>query len=285
MSREAMEAVQDHSQVDDFIGHRVLMAIARFIPADGSEGWAPYRTLAEIAKCDKDTVGSWVSNLEAAGEISTRKVGQGRGTKIYYKLHLPFDQPSHQGVIGDNTHNNVPANQTSDGTLLEKELRDIKKLLSQQTELLSRLLSQNVPTVQTDSGTETIEPTETNNSEPTVQKPPQAEINKAKSELERYFAMKTQLPVPARATKKQKAAAAVRWWNPIVELWELCQYDTAQAKRLIDASLVKMAGLTFDSPESILKTARATYAEARRQGVQVQSGGAMNGSLNGLRGV
>lgn len=151
MSREAMEAVQDHSSIKDYTGFSVLLAIARFIPADGSEGWASYRTLADVAKCDKDTVGSWVGNLEEAGEIVTRKVGKGRGTKIYYKLLLPFDQPSHQGIIGDNRQNNVPINQTGDGTLLEKELRDIKNLLSQQTELLSQLLSQNVPTVQTDS--------------------------------------------------------------------------------------------------------------------------------------
>ena len=156
-----MEAVQDHSTIDDYIGGRVLMAIARFIPADGSEGWVSYRVLADIAKCDKDTVGTWVANIEKMGEISTRKVGKGRGTKIYYTLNLPFDKPKHKGDDRDNTKNNVPTHQTSDGTIEKELLEKLLSQLSQNNELLSQLLSQNVPTHQTSDGTETNKPLET----------------------------------------------------------------------------------------------------------------------------
>src|SRR5690554_4741639 len=100
MSREAIEAVQDHSTIKDPTGAMVFLAIARFVGPNGEPGWAGYRTLAEVARCDKDTVARWVSILEESGELSTRKEGKGRGTKIYYTINLPFDQPKH-GAAGN----------------------------------------------------------------------------------------------------------------------------------------------------------------------------------------
>ena len=72
MSREAFEAVQDHSKADHY-GRNVLYAIARFTPATGGEVWVTLRTLADLSGCDKDTVSSRVVWLEDNGELRTRK--------------------------------------------------------------------------------------------------------------------------------------------------------------------------------------------------------------------
>ena len=158
-----MEAVQDHTTITDPMGRNVLTAVARFIPANGSEGWASYRTIAEVAGCDKDTAARWIGIIEDKyREIETRKEGSGRGTKIYYRLLLPLDSPKHGAVIGDNNGRIVP---TMTGTisngdniaLLSQQVSLLSQqieLLSQRLELLSPLLSQNVPTM---TGTETIE--------------------------------------------------------------------------------------------------------------------------------
>lgn len=165
MSREAMEAVQDHTTIDDATGRNIFVAIARFIPADGGEGWASYRTIADVAGCDKDTVGRWVELIESAGELSTRKTGKGRGTKIYYSITLPFDQPKHGAVVGDNSKitsrtdgdNNNGDNKDELSQQVQLLSQQIE-LLSQQVQLLSQRMSQNVPTM---TGTETNKPLET----------------------------------------------------------------------------------------------------------------------------
>lgn len=160
MSREAVEAVQDHSAVEDAVGRNIFQAIARFVPPDGSGGWASYRTIADVARCDKDTVMRWVGILEEMGEIGTRKTGRGRGTRIYYTIHLPFDEPRHGGAgVGDNIKRLSPSGGDNNGgdiiEVLSQRIEVLSQqveLLSQQLEVLSPLLSQNVPTKM---GTET----------------------------------------------------------------------------------------------------------------------------------
>ena len=151
MSREAMEAVQDHSQIKDHLGRSVFIAIARFVPPDGSEGYASVRTIADVAGCDKDTVSRWVQALEEAGELKTRKTGQGRGQRVYYTILLPFDKPKHGAIIyGDNNQNNVPTgsgdgdnNQinvpTKMGTIIKELMAQNEKLMAQNAKLLSLL--------------------------------------------------------------------------------------------------------------------------------------------------
>lgn len=154
MSREAMEAVQDHSTISDPTGIAVFVAIARFVGPDGQPGWASYRTLAEVAHCDKDTVGRWVGILEETGELSVRKEGRGRGTRMYYTINLPFDEPKHGGAgRGDNQAKMSPPerddNSGDNVAVLSQQIELLSQqieLLSQRLESLSPTMSQNVPT-------------------------------------------------------------------------------------------------------------------------------------------
>lgn len=154
MSREAIEAVQDHSTVSDPVGLTVFIAIARFVGPAGEPGWASYRTLADVAHCDKDTVARWVGVLEELGELSVRKEGAGRGTRMYYTINLPFDKPKHGGAgAGDNRKRlSLSGGDNNAGTLVAELSQQIAELsqqiavLSQQIELLSPSPSQNVPT-------------------------------------------------------------------------------------------------------------------------------------------
>lgn len=272
--RHIRELQKRKGEFSDRLNYDIMCVIATDTGRDNSPAKTSHRGIALRAGCHYNTVGKRLKQLVDGGWIDVVK----EGGYEYYPITFECGEPE-----ATDTKQDCHTPYDNDSELSQR--------VSHLEEKLSQALSQIEQIIVTISSTEnmTKESKESKESKdtsaPTVQKPPQDEINKAKAELERYFAIKTQLPVPPRATKKQKAAAAVRWWNPITELWEMCRYDTAETKRLIDAALLKMAGLTFDSPESILKTARATYAEAKRNGMQIQSSGNMNGSLNGLRGV
>ncbi len=85
----------------------------------------------------------------------------------------------------------------------------------------------------------------------------------AVAELEKKFSALSRLPVPIRQTDKQKKAAASLWWNPLGEIWELCDQDVGRAYTLIEKTYRQMhhEKLTISDPNSILKTARALNAQ------------------------
>ena len=87
--------------------------------------------------------------------------------------------------------------------------------------------------------------------------------NKVREALEIKFSTVTGLQRPKTSTQSQKKSAGSLWWNPLREIAELCEWDTARAIKLIDASVDKLkgGGLTIASPKSILNTARAFVAD------------------------
>ena len=90
--------------------------------------------------------------------------------------------------------------------------------------------------------------------------------NKNRKILQDYFIEKTGLPSPKYKTQTQVKAAQRLWWSPIDEFFELADEDAESGKRLIDTALVKLDGVTISDPNSILKTVRSVYAEAKRHG-------------------
>lgn len=92
MSREAFESVQDYSKADHY-GRNVMYAIARFVPPTGGEVQVTARRLAELSGCDEDTVRNRVAWLVSNDELTVRKEGAGRGTRIFYTLKLPMRCP------------------------------------------------------------------------------------------------------------------------------------------------------------------------------------------------
>ena len=120
-------------------------------------------------------------------------------------------------------------------------------------------------------------------SEPEVQKkelrvsssrsrPAKAEQDVAMGFLEKQFSIKTQLPLPQRRTEPQRKAAAIRWWNPLREMLDLCEWNTERAERLLSAALreADKNGMNVSAPESLLKTAQSLFARAKRNGSVVE---------------
>ena len=96
--------------------------------------------------------------------------------------------------------------------------------------------------------------------------------NAAKAALEEHFCSETKLPQPNPRTKAQGKEYGHRWGNPLLEIYDLSGGDLSVAKDLISGAVERMNGLTFDSPQSILKTARSFHAERLRGGPQARDG-------------
>lgn len=105
-------------------------------------------------------------------------------------------------------------------------------------------------------------------SEDAPPKKPRQETKRVKNRkiLQAHFIAETGLPPPKVKTDAQAKAAQRLWWGPIDEVFELSGEDAESGKRLIDASIERLNGVTVSDPNSIIKTVRSIYAEAKRQG-------------------
>ena len=92
--------------------------------------------------------------------------------------------------------------------------------------------------------------------------------NRVREALEIKFSTVTGLKRPKTSTQSQKKSAGSLWWNPLREIAELCEWDTARAISLIDTTVDKLkdGGMTISSPKSILNTARALTANGNASG-------------------
>lgn len=76
--------------------------------------------------------------------------------------------------------------------------------------------------------------------------------NHIKAELEKTFSSCSGLPIPKRKTAKQCKAAAVRWWNPLMEMFELTgDLDTTKYYITTVVQQMRQDGLTVSAPQSI----------------------------------
>jgi hypothetical protein len=96
--------------------------------------------------------------------------------------------------------------------------------------------------------------------------------NAVKAELEKHFCLATKLPQPNPRTKAQGREYGRRWGNPLLEIFDIAGGDLSAAKALISNAVERMDGLTFDAPQSILKTARSVHAESLRGNPQPRAG-------------
>lgn len=101
------------------------------------------------------------------------------------------------------------------------------------------------------------------NDAPEPQKRQPTERQQASLTLENHFSKLSGLPLPERNTKKQQSTGAARWWNPLLEIWELCGHDTDKAAAIIGKAYTQMSAdnLTIEAPASVLKVARSLYAK------------------------
>ena len=66
---------------------------------------------------------------------------------------------------------------------------------------------------------------------------------------------------------RERRSAAVRWWVPLADMWELCQRDTDRAVSILDLAYARMVKdkLTISAPQSVLEVFKALYAEQDKQ--------------------
>lgn len=85
--------------------------------------------------------------------------------------------------------------------------------------------------------------------------------------LENEFSSITAIPLPGRATDRQKMSASVGWWQPLTQIWQLENKDTTQSLALIHAAIEKMRrdSLTIAAPRSILKVAISIHGNGKSQ--------------------
>lgn len=91
----------------------------------------------------------------------------------------------------------------------------------------------------------------------------QTERQKASEYLEKLFSDLSGLPLPDRKTDAQKKAAAKRWWNPLLEVWELCGKESSIAGDIIIKAYNQMLKdeLTISAPASVIEVAKSIYAK------------------------
>jgi len=86
-----------------------------------------------------------------------------------------------------------------------------------------------------------------------------------RQELQGYFVSVTGLPPPKAKTKADMRAAQKLWWGPLDYIGnDLAGGRCEAAKELIRMSVLRLKDVTVASPNSILNTAKAVYAENNR---------------------
>ena len=65
---------------------------------------------------------------------------------------------------------------------------------------------------------------------------------------------------------KQRKAASVRWWNPLLDIASLVDDDVGRAQNLIALALAQMDkdGLTVSAPQSIVEVAKSVHGRMGR---------------------
>lgn len=78
--------------------------------------------------------------------------------------------------------------------------------------------------------------------------------------LEEHFSRITGIPRPEPKTDNDKRAAAVRWYNPLRKMAEMCEWDEGVAQALITATYAYLKGrVSISAPQSLERTALAIH--------------------------
>lgn len=113
MSWQAVEAVQDHSKLEDHTALCIMYAIARAADADGVVGANGKVTspsidsLAAKSRCHRNTILNWLPKLEASGELLIERFGVGRGAWNRYTILLPIGTSIDVPIGQDNGTSNL----------------------------------------------------------------------------------------------------------------------------------------------------------------------------------
>jgi|GEM_PF-7011489 len=88
--------------------------------------------------------------------------------------------------------------------------------------------------------------------------------DKIRGKLEEQFIESTRLVAPSMNTAKQRKATGALWWDPLMEIAKLSNWDELYGRTLISRTVQQMRKdkLTISSPKSILNVARSIVAES-----------------------
>lgn len=109
--------------------------------------------------------------------------------------------------------------------------------------------------------------------DPVPEKKPLTGQNAVKAQLEQFFSELTKMPAPPAGSQKERRAASVSWWQPLLEMAAACDNDAGRTQELITWALARLDrdGLTVHSPKSLVKTAVAEQARRKRASDNGQS--------------
>lgn len=173
MSREAMEAVQDHSRFqsateESYYPFRVLLAIASFADPDGVAGvpgehreCPSHRAIADRAHVHRNTIPKTLKTLQDSGELEIADSGgAGRGSWTVYRICLPIDRGSRVPIKREMAHDQSEDEAINRVPLLQEMAQAMERMaheLAQVKELMAHENGTNGTRLQRERVQDTIE--------------------------------------------------------------------------------------------------------------------------------
>lgn len=90
--------------------------------------------------------------------------------------------------------------------------------------------------------------------------------NAVKAELSTYFSEISGIPILPIKSQRDASARSVRWWKPLIQIYDMAGGNVEQAKEIIQKVYVELidGGMTIAAPQSILSNAVAEIGKRNR---------------------
>lgn len=240
MSWQAVEAVQDYSQVGDHTALCILYAIARAADVNGMVGAGGRVTspsidsLAAKARCHRNTILNWLPKLEASGELLVERFGTGRGAWNRYTILLP---------IG--TSQDVPKEVDNGTSSLEVMVQNLTEMVQGLTVLVQETVH---------NGTNHVVPDTKDTEEEEKKETTQHADSEPLDELIDHF-----LAVSGCRRPKEGVDYAGDWVQPLIDIYKQAGGNFERTKQAVSAGVVSLRSApkpyTIASPGSIQNAA------------------------------
>ncbi len=243
MGNQRFSIIPARAVTDDRLTLGELKTLAVIGQYTDDEGWCfPSQSkIAEDTGFSRTTIIKHIANLKEYGYINVLRRKRENGSRTTNKMQVRFDYPP----VGAGRHPLSAQDDTHNDPTITKELSN-----------------DNSPGP---GGPETDLFGEK------VTAPKKRRVNnlqKKKGRLHDVFLEESRLPPPPLKTKKDGRAYGERWSKPLGEILRMSDGDMELAETIIIESINRLRenDLTFDAPQSIIKTARSIYAQEYSEG-------------------
>ena len=279
MSWQANQAVRK-SKMTDPTGRCILFSIATYCNdagnMDGITYPPSYETIANGAGCHKQTVKNWIPKLVEFGELSIRKEGGGRGTKVFFTINLSMGNPDTDNERLSLQERTVQALVPLNGNV-EETVQELKLMVQELTLTVQGMVYNGTPR---DIPMKKDEE-EKNKEKSKTPLAPQSGGNGAVAinsmdEICSHF--------QKLAFLKGKTWTTAKWYQPMVSIYEACDSDFEKTKGVIKSAIDDMRhrGLSIASPSSI--QAVAIGIAQKKNGVPAKLNGQVPAQVTNLAG-